>query len=556
MRVPRARRMDDSLEDDSAKARVGERIVRHPAEEQLRVFISSTMSELRDVRDVLTDALKKRGIYAWVFETSAGARPGNVVETSLKEVESCDIYVGLFWKRYGEITVAEYDTARGAEKPCLIYIRDQGTRQERALEDFLDNEVYHLEKGVTYAFFQSPVRLCDQVAEDILAWLVRQHRELTAVVRAGRVSRVEAARLQADVIRLQASSSQPLPIGGEADFMAQQLEGWFRSLGYLFDPYQLSSPGCAEWALKIRSRGGYQWVLVRGITGEAEVRDVLALRHQVSSSKFQEGWLVAPRRKSQAACDEARRDPNTRLYVYIFDELIDETADFSSYFRWLQAELKNRHIEETYVPLACTKAELDAGTQELLGRSRYDERNGWIDGYVDRWLDDPSKEHLSILGEFGTGKTWFALHYAWTALQKYLDAKEKGLQRPRLPIYVPLRDYPRADSIVSLFSEFFFHKHGVTMPGYGVFEHLNRMGKLLLILDGFDEMAPRIDHDQMVAHFRELTRVVLPGAKVILTCRTEHFPSDREGRLILQAHPGTLRDRHTAQPPQFEILHQ
>ena len=104
--------------------------------------------------------------------------------------------------------------------------------------------------------------------------------------------------------------------------------------------------------------------------------------------------------------------------------------------------------------LACTKEEFDPITKQKLGDSRHDERNGWIDGYIDRWLYDPSKEHISILGEFGTGKTWFTLHYAWKALQRYRDAKERGVERPRLPLVIRLRDYAKAVSVEFWFSEF------------------------------------------------------------------------------------------------------
>ena len=62
--------------------------------------------------------------------------------------------------------------------------------------------------------------------------------------------------------------------------------------------------------------------------------------------------------------------------------------------------------------------------------SHYEEEDGWIDGYIDLWVDDPAKEHISILGEFGTGKTWFVFHYAWTALQRYRDAQKRGVERP------------------------------------------------------------------------------------------------------------------------------
>jgi len=56
------------------------------------------------------------------------------------------------------------------------------------------------------------------------------------------------------------------------------------------------------------------------------------------------------------------------------------------------------------------------------------------------------------------------------------------------------------------------------------------MGKLLLIFDGFDEMADKMDRQKMINNFWEIARIVVPGAKAILTCRTEHFPEAKEGR--------------------------
>ncbi len=127
------------------------------------------------------------------------------------------------------------------------------------------------------------------------------------------------------------------------------------------------------------------------------------------------------------------------------------------------------------MPLACTKEEIDPDTKQRLGVSRYDERDGWIDGYIDLWLDDPAKEHISVLGEFGTGKTWFAFHYASQALQRYREAQQRGLERPRLPLVIPLRDYAKAVSVESLFSEFFFRKHEVRSLTYSAFEQFNRI---------------------------------------------------------------------------------
>ncbi|MEO0686496.1 MAG: NACHT domain-containing protein, partial [Cyanobacteria bacterium J06649_11] len=193
-------------------------------------------------------------------------------------------------------------------------------------------------------------------------------------------------------------------------------------------------------------------------------------------------------------------------------------------------------------------------SRQRLAVSYYTAREGGIDGYIDRWLDDPAKEHISILGEFGTGKTWFALHYAWVALQRYKDAQNRGVQLPRLPLVIPLRDYAKAVSVESLFSEFFFRQYEIPIPGYSAFEQLNRMGKLLLIFDGFDEMAARINRQEMINNFWELAKVVVPGAKVILTCRTEHFPEAQEGRALLNAELQASIANLTGETPQFEVL--
>ncbi len=186
--------------------------------------------------------------------------------------------------------------------------------------------------------------------------------------------------------------------------------------------------------------------------------------------------------------------------------------------------------------------------------SYYEEKDGWIDGYIDRWLDDPAKEHISILGEFGTGKTWFALHYAWVTLQRYRNAQKRGTELPRLPLVIPLRDYAKAVSVESLFSEFFFRQYKIPLPHYDAFVQLNRMGKLLLIFDGFDEMAARVDRQEMINNFWELAKVVVPGAKVILTCRTEHFPEAKEGRALLNAELKASTANLTVETPQFEVL--
>ena len=359
--------------------------------------------------------------------------------------------------------------------------------------------------------------------------------------------------------RLAAQSLPALPEASVSEqcrafALAQQMRGWFETLGYRFEPYEQWQADGFEWILNIPvRRGRYDRILVRGIEGEAELRDVMALRQSVEAQQTDEGWLVTSRRISRAARDEVEKPENRHLDCYTFDELVDLDADFTGYIKWLETEIKHRKIDTRYVPLGCTKEEIDPDTQQRLGVSRYDERDGWIDGYLDRWLDDPAKEHISVLGEFGTGKTWVAFHYAWTALQRYQEAKERGVQRPRLPLVITLRDYAKALNVENVLAGFFFTQHNIRLNSE-VFDQLNRMGKLLLIFDGFDEMAAKVDKQQMINNFWELAKVVVPGAKVILTCRTEHFPDAREGRALLNAQLQASTSNLTGETPQFEVL--
>jgi hypothetical protein len=344
----------------------------------------------------------------------------------------------------------------------------------------------------------------------------------------------------------------------DLDLLAQQTRNWFTSLRYHFEEHDVRTEQYFEWIISVPARHGYDRVLVRCFTREVQSSHINELGKAVEQHRADEGWVISILRISQAARDAARAVANTqgrqKLFCYTFDELLDQTADFTDYFNWLESEVRRRHIDERYVDLACVKDEFDLKTGEKTGESRYDERNGWIDGLTDCWLQDPARGHISILGEFGTGKTWFALHYAWKSVRTYLDAKARGLRRPRVPLYIPLRDYTKAGSLPVLFSDFFFRKHKIYIPGYDVFEELNRMGKLLLILDGFDEMAARVDRQKMINHFWELARVVVPGSKAILTGRFEHFPQIKERLALLNAELKASTANPPAEPPQFDVL--
>jgi predicted NACHT family NTPase len=334
--------------------------------------------------------------------------------------------------------------------------------------------------------------------------------------------------------------------------IAKQIHDWLTALRYEFEPHEDFQPEYCEFIIRIPvRRGRFDRILIRGISSEAKIRDLQNLQASVDKQQTDEGWLIVNRRISPAVQKELAKDENQHLSCMTFDELIDQDADFEPYLKWLEAEVIKRGIDRKYVSLACDKEEIDPVTQ--LATSSYGEAEGWIEGYIKQWLSDDSKEHVSILGEFGTGKTWFSFHYAWDCLRAYKEAKEQGLERPRLPLVIALRDYNKALKVESVLSDLFFNKHDIRLNS-SVFDCLNQMGKLVIIFDGFDEMADKVDRQKMINNFWELARVVCPGSKVILTSRTEHFPHDRESRQLLNAELESSTAKLKWESPRFELL--
>ncbi|MFD8478453.1 NACHT domain-containing protein [Kitasatospora sp. NPDC059673] len=340
-----------------------------------------------------------------------------------------------------------------------------------------------------------------------------------------------------------------------AQRLARDAEEWFRAVGYeIRQPQWPVGEDAIALLVDIpRRRGRFDRTVMLCVAGELGPHHLNTLAGLADSADAAEGWGIARLRVSAAARARAAASED-RLFCYSFDELIDEEADFEPYLAWVEEEVRRRGIDTRYVPQSCEKSEIDPATGQPIATSRYHWQDGGLDDYVARWLDEPAKQHLSVLGEFGMGKSWFALHLAHTMVLAWRDAKRRGVPRPRLPLLIPLRDYVKQTTVQGLLAEFFFDKHKVNLRSAEVVRVLNRMGRLLLIFDGFDEMAARADRNTVVANFWSLASAVDQGAKVLLSSRKEHFRDDREARDLFGAKITAAGHGATADGPIFEIV--
>jgi tetratricopeptide (TPR) repeat protein len=118
---------------------------------ELTIFLSGTMEDLHEERTALREQGNLLPLYRVVAAEDWGARYRPPRELCVDAALESDVYLGLYGGRYGyiprgeEISVTEWEfnTAREAGKPALIYIRRgrKGLKQKKFLKRVFDFEI-------------------------------------------------------------------------------------------------------------------------------------------------------------------------------------------------------------------------------------------------------------------------------------------------------------------------------------------------------------------------------------------------------------------------------
>lgn len=147
-----------------------------------------------------------------------------------------------------------------------------------------------------------------------------------------------------------------------------------------------------------------------------------------------------------------------------------------------------------------------------------------IEDYLQNWLNEPSQRQIALLGEYGQGKSSAALMFTYRLLCE-------GRQLPaRIPILIELRGKsPRDLGPLELL--------GAWASQYRIepqaLMRLHIAGRLVLIFEGFDEMALIGSPELRLRHFRSLWKFCYPNTKIIITGRPNFFLDDREMKTAL-----------------------
>jgi WD40 repeat protein/MinD-like ATPase involved in chromosome partitioning or flagellar assembly len=231
------------------------------------------------------------------------------------------------------------------------------------------------------------------------------------------------------------------------------------------------------------------------------------------------GMIVGRRFSPQAL--EAAKACGIRCFTP--EDLERALVDFSPYLNRLIAEFANSALAQYYVAQE-VKTEKDAQVVDLLQHGL-----AWAGGEGSRlWV---------LLGDYGTGKTAFTRRFAHELAQQALGQTSA---EATMPLLINLRDYPNKTSLGDILHEH-WHRQTGERRDPAIFLHLLARGRIVLLLDSFDEMGISQAHRNVVEQFRMLAQPTgaagdqVRANRVLVTCREQFF---REHGEALQAVQG------------------
>jgi predicted ATPase len=147
-------------------------------DQRLRIFISSTLGELAPEREAVSRAVESLGLTPVMFEL--GARPHPPRELYRSYLQQSQVFVGIYWQRYGwiapdmEISGLHDEYLLGKGLPRLLYLKEPSPDREPGLARLV--EEIEAEAGASYKPFRGVAELEELVRGDLALLLSERFR--------------------------------------------------------------------------------------------------------------------------------------------------------------------------------------------------------------------------------------------------------------------------------------------------------------------------------------------------------------------------------------------
>ncbi len=221
--------------------------------------------------------------------------------------------------------------------------------------------------------------------------------------------------------------------------------------------------------------------------------------------------LVVSQHPVTAAAANRFLEDEPRITHQTFSQLQESLLRFEPFLRSFLQRHDEGGLESYFVP-----PRLEDGSELI--------------AFLDAWLVGGSDRPVAIVAGYGMGKTSLAQHLTFRLATRSLAGGTA-----RVPVLVSLGGISREQGLEGLIATTLTGSHPAVINfSFPLFMELNRAGRFLVILDGFDEMKHMMSEVEFRANFAELNRLVDGKARVLLLGRPTAFLSESEQEYVLR----------------------
>ena len=233
--------------------------------------------------------------------------------------------------------------------------------------------------------------------------------------------------------------------------------------------------------------------------------------------------LIVTRRGLSTSAEEFI-DTQPSMFHQTIWEIEDEVLGLLPYVQDQTRQFEVDGLNRYYIPARAKQAHYDDEHK----RGLHSDDIPLFEAVQD-WLVEDRPPPLAILGGYGAGKSSFAKRLM-------ADQAHKALSDPtaRRPVLIKLGNITRSSSLDSLLGSLFTSEYVVRGYSFPRFKELNAKGRLLVILDGFDEMKHAMTWTEFRNEIQELNALNDGDSRVLLLGRPTAFTSDDEHLEVLR----------------------
>jgi predicted ATPase len=143
---------------------------------RVRIFVSSTLQELGEERQAVRGAIESLRLTPVMFEQGARPHPPRALYRAY--LEQSDVFIGLYWERYGwvapgeEVSGLEDEYRLSGDRPKLIYVKRPAANREHRLSELIAR--IQRDDRVSYRPFTDAAELRSLVADDLAVMLTER----------------------------------------------------------------------------------------------------------------------------------------------------------------------------------------------------------------------------------------------------------------------------------------------------------------------------------------------------------------------------------------------